>query len=339
MRHTVVLWALVAIALLMAGGVALAATKKGTPGNDRLVGTDKRDLLVGKGGQDKLYGKGSNDTLRGGKGRDTLRDARDPSEKDAFRCGRGRDTVYANPNDSVADGCEVKNITGGGTGGGPQDLLPDLGMKPVRDVQIQNTQDGQRLLRFATVIVNVGAGSFELHGQRPDTTITDMTTTQRIFNDDGGHRDRPTAATLFYSGDGHDHWHVRNLEDYELFRKSDGQLVGTSPKNGFCFFGNERHGATGDSSYTGCARNQPQALQVTMGLSRGWGDLYGPFIYGQFIDITDLPDGEYRLKVTADGADWFLEEDETNNFTWADLQISGNTVTVLEYGPSVPPIS
>jgi hypothetical protein len=62
-------------------------------------------------------------------------------------------------------------------------------------------------------------------------------------------------------------------------------------------------------------------------------------LVGQYLDITGLPDGRYRLRVTADGnsadgSDRFLDSDETNNPTWADLQITGDTVTVLEYGPS-----
>jgi hypothetical protein len=39
-----------------------------------------------------------------------------------------------------------------------------------------------------------------------------------------------------------------------------------------------------------------------------------------------------------DGSDRFLECDETNNSTWADLQTTGNTVTVVGYGPSAPPV-
>ena len=41
---------------------------------------------------------------------------------------------------------------------------------------------------------------------------------------------------------------------------------------------------------------------------------------------------------SADGSNRFLESDETNNSTWADLQITGNTVTVLGYGPTAPPV-
>ncbi|HEV2091988.1 MAG TPA: lysyl oxidase family protein, partial [Rubrobacter sp.] len=80
-----------------------------------------------------------------------------------------------------------------------------------------------------------------------------------------------------------------------------------------------------------------------MGLSRGWGDTYFANLVGQYLDITGVADGRYRLLVTADGnstvgTDRFLESDETNNSTWVDLQITGNTVTVLQYGPSAPPV-
>jgi hypothetical protein len=80
-------------------------------------------------------------------------------------------------------------------------------------------------------------------------------------------------------------------------------------------------------------------LRVTMGHSRGWGYTYPWGLVGQYLDMTGLPDRRYRLRVTADGnsadgSDRFLDSDETNNSTWADLQITGDTVTVLEYGPS-----
>ena len=93
----------------------------------------------------------------------------------------------------------------------------------------------------------------------------------------------------------------------------------------------------------GCEGGNPSALGVTMGLSRGWGDTYGVNAVGQYLDITGLADGRFRLRVMADGNsvdgfDRFLESDETNNSTWADLQITGDTATVLQYGPSAPPV-
>jgi hypothetical protein len=217
------------------------------------------------------------------------------------------------------------------------DRLPDLGMAKLTRIQIQNT-DGQRLLRFDAAIVNIGAGSFELHGSRPDTS-TDMTeVTQRIYDDAGGYRDRPTTAQMYWAGDGHNHWHVRDLEEYELIRLDNGKKVGTGAKEGFCFHDNYKFGSTEPAYYTSCGHD-PDALEVTMGLSRGWGDLYSWKTVGQYIDITDLNSGRYRLQAMADAGGWFEESDETNNVTWVNIQIKGGKVSVIKYGPSALPIS
>ena len=96
-------------------------------------------------------------------------------------------------------------------------------------------------------------------------------------------------------------------------------------------------GSTQNKLYTWCG-NDPSALNATMGLSRGWGDLYGSGTVGQYIDITNLASGRYKLQATADESDWFSESDNTNNFTWVEIQISGNTVSVIAYGPAAQPI-
>jgi hypothetical protein len=217
------------------------------------------------------------------------------------------------------------------------DKLPDLGMAKLNNIQIQNTND-QRLLRFDTVIVNTGAGSFELHGSRLDAS-TDMTkVTQRIYNDAGGYRDVPTTAQMYWSGDGHNHWHVRDLEEYELIRLDNGKKVGTGAKQGFCFRDNYEFGSTQDAYYTDCGHDR-DALEVRMGLSRGWGDIYTWKTVGQYIDITNLKSGRYRLQAMADAGTWFEESDETNNVTWVNIRIKGSRVSVIKYGPAAEPIS
>jgi hypothetical protein len=232
--------------------------------------------------------------------------------------------------------------------GAATDKLPDLGMAKISDVQIQ-TQNNKRLLRFTTRIVNIGAGAFELHGSRSSTADPTMTVTQRIFNDAGGYRDATTSAEMYYSGDGHAHWHARNLAQYTLTRPSDPLFERTGSKQGFCFYDNVKWFVTDASGkppagvparavYTGCANNQPAALNVKAGLSRGWGDRYGAKLVGQYIDITGVPDGSYTLTTTADEGNWFEEVSETNNSTSADLRIQGNQVSVTAYGPSAPKV-
>ncbi len=72
MRRVVLVLAAMALALLLASGVAWAVTKIGTDGPDTLRGTNKADNLIGKGGNDALYSLNGRDTLMGGSGKDCL---------------------------------------------------------------------------------------------------------------------------------------------------------------------------------------------------------------------------------------------------------------------------
>jgi Lysyl oxidase len=225
------------------------------------------------------------------------------------------------------------------------DILPDLGMRKLQNLTIENTTDGRRLLRFTAIIVNAGVGPFEVRGQRPDTTNPDMTVRHRIYNDQGGFRSKATSAVMYYAGDGHNHWHLRDLERYELVRLDNGVKVGTGVKRGFCFWDNATFSLTLPDApqspvYTdanSCAFDQPNALKSMEGLSIGWGDRYPYKLPDQYIDITGLGAGQYRLLATADADNWFLEGNETNNTTWVDIQLTGSGLTILGYGGYLKP--
>jgi hypothetical protein len=220
------------------------------------------------------------------------------------------------------------------------DVLPDLGMAHPKDLRIEKTSNGRKLLRFSSIVVNVGDGRFELHGQRPDTTTSTMKVTQRIYDDAGTYHDEATPATMYFGGDGHNHWHVTNLEDFALDRLDNGINVGTGAKQGFCFYDNYNYGATGDPFYLttatppACGQGQRSALEAFMGLSAGWGDIYRSNLPDQYIDITGLVSGRYRLIARADADNWFQELDDSNNVSWVNIQIKGSQVKVVRYGPS-----
>jgi uncharacterized repeat protein (TIGR01451 family) len=206
-------------------------------------------------------------------------------------------------------------------------LLPDLAMAPVTDIQIENTADGRRLLRFTSMIVNTGAGRFELSGTRTDSTVTTMSVTQRIWDSNPRiYTDISTGATMQYAGDGHNHWHVQNLESYELDRADNGVKVGTGAKTGFCFYDTTAYnlglpGAPQSPVFTNCGI--PSDLTIRMGLSVGWGDKYSWYLVGQYIDITGLSAGSYVLKATADASNWFAESNDANNSTFVPVQLTG----------------
>ncbi len=214
--------------------------------------------------------------------------------------------------------------------------LPDLAMDRLTQIQIQNT-NGKRLLRFSARVVNVGAGRLQLHGSRPNRSDPTMNVRQRIFNNAGGSRTRPTTAQMYFSGDGHNHWHVRNFEHYGLTRPGSNRELRRGAKQGFCVYDNYRFGSSNAAYYTSCSHN-PNALKGTMGLSRGWGDNYSWNTVGQYINVTGLPARSYRLRAKADPGGWFKEQREKNNSTWVDIRLSGNSVSVIRYGPSAKPI-
>lgn len=220
------------------------------------------------------------------------------------------------------------------------DKLPDLAIDRIRNIKIEITSDGRRLLRFTTIIVNIGAGAFEVHGQRPNTSTTYMSTSQRIYDSSGGYRDAATAAQMIYSGDGHNHWHLVDLENYDLLRLDNGVKVGTGTKVGYCFFDNVKFrlslpGAPQSSVYTGCGNRR--SLSVVTGLSVGWGDKYAAGLSGQTIDITGLSGGRYRLRVISDDKHYFQESNENNNMNWVDISLnnsSGTGFRIIGRGPN-----
>ena len=229
-----------------------------------------------------------------------------------------------------------------GSASAASDRLPDLAMARLRHIGTTRTADGRRLLRFSAIIVNVGVGPFELRSQRPDTSSS-WSTRQVIYDTDGGARTaRTPSVQLVYEGDGHDHWHVKDLETYQLAPLPHGNSNSpsrTSQKVGFCFFDNYQYrpwlpDAPWYLEYgrQGCGTRS--SVRLRNGLSVGWGDIYHRSLPGQYIDITGLPNGLYRLSATADQANFFLERSDANNSTWVDLWIRARGVTVLRRAPS-----
>jgi hypothetical protein len=214
---------------------------------------------------------------------------------------------------------------------------PHLRNAKLADIRL-DTSTGRRLLRYTTKIINVGAGAFELEGTRSSTT-SPWTVQQRLYNSDGTVNSTVTTnVNLFYAGDGHNHWHVQDLEFGDLTRLDNGVKVGTSAKRGFCFYDNVRYNSSAPPFYTSstnsCALNNPDALSVMMGLSVGWGDIYVWSLPYQYVDITGLSPGRYRLTERVN-PNLGLSADLSNNETWVDLRLTGGSVRVDAYGPGL----
>jgi hypothetical protein len=87
------------------------------------------------------------------------------------------------------------------------DLLPDLRADRIADLRVVRTSSGRKVLRFTTIILNYGAGPFEVRGRR-STTSQPFAVDQVVYRSDGTVRRVHTGAQLVYAGDGHDHYHV-----------------------------------------------------------------------------------------------------------------------------------
>jgi Ca2+-binding RTX toxin-like protein len=110
MRRVALMLAAMALALLLASGVALAVNKVGTNGPDTLRGTNGDDNLLGKGGSnDELFSLNGRDNLLGGAGKDCLICA--TRQRRGFA---GEKNLVGGPgNDYVVAGKGSDNVVGG----------------------------------------------------------------------------------------------------------------------------------------------------------------------------------------------------------------------------------
>jgi hypothetical protein len=206
------------------------------------------------------------------------------------------------------------------------DLLPDLRMQPLNPVRI-TVEGGRRRLRFTAIMSNWGSGAFEMRATRPGASAG-WSVQQRIYDDEGGSRLAPTPTTLQYAGDGHNHWHVRDMNYYDLWGPSGTRR---EAKVGFCFLDTtpvalSLPGARQSSFYREEECDGAATTSITAGISVGWGDNYPWHFAYQWVDITGIAPGVYTLRSIVDPLNHFVESNENNNCAWVRLSIpaSGN---------------
>jgi len=173
------------------------------------------------------------------------------------------------------------------------------------------------LLRFSTAFANIGAGHLEVFGGDP-TASGNQEVFQRIYDDEGGFRDRLAGEFTYHEGHGHIHF-----DGYAIYNLREigpggevGDILATGGKISFCLIDITRYDdAAGSSNYGSCG--------TTQGVSAGWSDVYGSGLSNQWINISGIADGDYYLEVVTDPEDKLLESDETNNTTIITVTIAG----------------
>jgi hypothetical protein len=202
-------------------------------------------------------------------------------------------------------------------------------------------EDGaQTCLRFDQIIANLGKGPAEIAWQVPTGATpaehVEIPVVQRIYESDGAFGDRPAGSVSFHGI--HGHYHYSSFADAHLW-PSDGRgsRLGSAPlrsahKVSFCMadIRIDLWGQKGDGPRKyyapDCLFPQTSADGVDeyrQGINNGWADVYDWYIPDQYIEVTGVPDGFYRLEFCADPFNEIEETDETNNCIVNHIRLSG----------------
>ena len=216
------------------------------------------------------------------------------------------------------------------------DLVPSLptNHSNVNDRWIDTseaTAPGRTLYRFDTVIENVGTGAWVVR-----RAGTSSPTNQIIFSGGapGGAEttnkvgDPGTANAIKYSAAaGHNHFHTQIVAAYELLTPG-GAKVASAAKNlaGFCLYDSWPISPTADyyPDSLDCHPDDPGYTgPIEIGLSAGWGDFYGSQLGDQWIDVTDVTPGSYKIRATVNPNGIYQESDTSDNTVTDDVVIPG----------------
>jgi hypothetical protein len=147
---------------------------------------------------------------------------------------------------------------------------------------------GRRLLvRFATVSANRGTADMFV-GVPPEAGLDDA---------------------MFEWSPCHKHHHVKDYASYELL--DDHGVVLTARKQSFCLEDSHPVQSGIASSNYSCARQ---------GITRGWADVYSPYLSCQWIDVTGLTPGSYTLRVVVNPHKKLAESNYDNNVFTVGVQ-------------------
>jgi len=174
MRRLVLLLAAMALALVMASGVALAVNKIGTNGPDTLRGTNGDDNLIGKGGGDILLALAGDDTLLGGPGKDVVNGG-----SLAQPLGGHKNLVGGRGNDAVQGGLGSDNMVGGDG----NDFMVGGEFEPPAAKDILSAGAGNDVIDVlntpaGTDVVTCGGGLDRVLADRADVVAPDC---ERVF--------------------------------------------------------------------------------------------------------------------------------------------------------------
>jgi hypothetical protein len=203
--------------------------------------------------------------------------------------------------------------------------LPDLVALPAWSIGTYSRR-GRDFLTFNATEWNAGPGTLVVEGFRGvDQEFMDAF---QYFHVDGVPTGRASIGLMEYHRP-HHHWHFEEFTEYSLLDAGSGE-VQISGKQSWCLANtdaidlavpNANWAAFGGDLFTMCGG--PGALWIREILDVGWGDTYGQYVPGQAFDITDLPNGDYYIRVQVNPTGRIFEVTTDNNVVDRLVQVRG----------------
>lgn len=241
---------------------------------------------------------------------------------------------------------------------GGSDAQTPGGCLPTETLRLHDDEpapgDGPRTcLRFDQGEYNYGDGPFQLNIYQGE--VGGFEVYQRIYSSDGSIRQIGPLGAVEYS-ESHGHVHYLGFQDLTLHRiEADGSLtfVTRKPDKGWCMvdiwmgrFGTADQRISPSSyplaSEGHCetdSREDPNDPTfpggkpfIEMGISVGWADIYPRPYPEQYIDITDVVDGDYAVVAQQDVDNHLLETSTKNNTAIGCVRITGDAAEDIPCG-------
>ena len=219
--------------------------------------------------------------------------------------------------------------------------LPDLVSLPALGFGV-TSENSLDLLGFEAITWNAGRAPMMVDGfvRKDDATLMDAY--QQFFDHGVPAGSAPIGTFEYHAGGGHDHWHFLDFSRYELI-DATGEVIQRAGKESWCLANTDAidltlpGASTGDGSEdlsTECGYEGSRWIRETLAV--GWGDAYSPYVSGQYFDITDLPNGRYIVRLTANPEGNMYESDTTNNVADREITLGGTpgkrTVSAAKVG-------
>ncbi len=189
--------------------------------------------------------------------------------------------------------------------------------QPAQTISFAGTE--MLVVTFDGLIRNLGPGPLDIYGDpnasdgidgidSPHQRIWDGTTWIPV--------NRPPVR--FESADGHNHFHFLRIDRYSLWDSTMSREIAPSNKVGFCLIDSIQDDPAAGRGYFSddgnyCRQGSPGAEVLRMGISPGFSDIYTSDVALQWVDVSDIAPGAYRVAAEIDPFDRIDEADETNN--------------------------